>query len=91
VICFSKTTGDGPGADRVIVVVNLDPHQARACTVHLRMDQLNLLWGDRITVRDAVTGSVWEWGEHNYVSLDPAAEPAHLLTATLAAQRSAEG
>jgi starch synthase (maltosyl-transferring) len=91
VICFSKTTGVGPGADRVIVVVNLDPHQARACTVHLRMDQLNLQWGDRITVRDAITGSVWEWGEHNYVSLDPAAEPAHLLTATLAGQPSAGG
>jgi starch synthase (maltosyl-transferring) len=81
VLCFSKMLGDGAGADRVIVVVNLDPHQVREAAVHLRMDQLGLRQWDRIRVHDAVTGSDWDWGEHNYVRLDPSAEPAHVLSA----------
>jgi starch synthase (maltosyl-transferring) len=87
VICFSKMLADGTsdGADRVIVVVNLDPHHPQECTVHLRMDQLALQWWDRITVTDALTGSEWQWGEYTYVRLDPFTEPAHLLSARPAA------
>ncbi|WP_202411016.1 alpha-1,4-glucan--maltose-1-phosphate maltosyltransferase [Brevibacterium rongguiense] len=32
------------------------------------------------TVHDEVTDQTWEWGAHNYVRLDPRAEPAHILT-----------
>jgi starch synthase (maltosyl-transferring) len=78
VSCFSKMLG----SDRVVVVVNLDPHHVQECTVRLRMDQLGLQWWDRIRVHDALSGGAWEWGEYNYVRLDPFAEPAHLLSAT---------
>jgi starch synthase (maltosyl-transferring) len=31
-------------------------------------------------VHDEITGEDWHWGQHNYVRLDPGAEPAHVLT-----------
>ncbi|MBM9460375.1 DUF3416 domain-containing protein [Nocardioides sp. zg-536] len=75
VLCFSKSAGE----DRVIVVVNLDPHQARETMVHLDLPALRLAPGGSFVVRDEMTGSAWTWGEHNYVRLDPA-QPAHVLT-----------
>jgi starch synthase (maltosyl-transferring) len=76
VLCWSKQTGD----DTVLVVVNLDPHGVREATVHLDMPALGMGWDDRFEVTDAVTGSTWEWGAHDYVRLDPFTEPAHVLT-----------
>ncbi|CAA9354818.1 MAG: GH13_3 / GH13 [uncultured Nocardioidaceae bacterium] len=76
VVAFSKVTGD----DKVIVVVNLDPHGTRETVVHLDMPALGFDWQDRFVVHDEVTGQEWTWGEDNYVRLDPHAEPAHVLT-----------
>jgi starch synthase (maltosyl-transferring) len=76
IVAFSKVTGD----DRVIVVVNLDPHGTREATVKLTMPALGFDWHDRFVVRDEVTGAEWTWGEYNYVRLDPHHEPAHILT-----------
>jgi starch synthase (maltosyl-transferring) len=30
-------------------------------------------------VRDLLTGEEYQWGEHNYVRLDPLARPAHVF------------
>jgi len=76
VLVWSKKTGD----DVVLVVVNLDPHGAREATVHLDMPALGFDWDSRITVTDAVTGNTYDWGEHDYVRLDPFDEPAHIFT-----------
>ena len=79
--------GDGVGTvggaegDLVIVVVNLDPHAARATSLHLNMPAIGMDWQDSFVVTDELTGDSWTWGEHNYVRLDPAVEPAHILTA----------
>jgi starch synthase (maltosyl-transferring) len=78
-IAYSKR-GDGDSEDTVIVVINLDPHAARETTVHLDMPALGLDWHDTFVVHDAITDLTWHWGEHNYVRLDPAHEPAHVLT-----------
>ncbi|WP_183094295.1 alpha-1,4-glucan--maltose-1-phosphate maltosyltransferase [Nocardioides stalactiti] len=75
IVCFSKTAG----ADRVIVVINLDPHAARDTLVHLDLAALGLAQGSSFTVHDEVTGSDWHWGADNYVRLDPRSEPAHVL------------
>jgi starch synthase (maltosyl-transferring) len=88
VLVFSKqsqpvvSTGstDGPGEDLVIVVINLDPHGARETVVHLDLPALGLGWQDTLAVHDEISGEDWHWGQHNYVRLDPGAEPAHLLT-----------
>jgi starch synthase (maltosyl-transferring) len=75
-VAYSKREGD----DIVIVVINLDPHATRETTVHLDMPALGMDWHDTFVVHDEITGQSWHWGEHNYVRLDPAHEPAHVLT-----------
>ncbi|MGH3446573.1 MAG: alpha-1,4-glucan--maltose-1-phosphate maltosyltransferase [Nocardioidaceae bacterium] len=89
VLCFSKTTGgdiaDDIADDTVIVVVNLDPHGARETVVHLNMPALGLDWHNTFIVDDEISGQSWRWGEANYVRLDPAAEPAHILSIRRAA------
>ena len=82
VVSTGSTDGStgGVGDDLVIVVINLDPHAARETMVHLDLPALGLDWHDSLAVHDEVTGQDWHWGQHNYVRLDPYAEPAHVLT-----------
>ena len=79
VLCFSKVTANAGSADRIIVVLNLDPHQAHETMVHLDLAALGLPSGSSYQVRDKLTDAEWTWGEHNYVRLDPL-QPAHVLT-----------
>jgi starch synthase (maltosyl-transferring) len=76
VLCFSKRE---PGGDTVLVVVNLDPHQAREATVWLDQPALGMDWGAGFTVTDELTGESYQWGQANYVRLDPAVRPAHIF------------
>jgi starch synthase (maltosyl-transferring) len=71
---------DGEAADTVLVVVNLDPHQAREATVWLDMPALGMDWHDGLSVKDELTGEIFSWGQANYVRLDPAVRPAHIFT-----------
>ncbi|WP_193612647.1 alpha-1,4-glucan--maltose-1-phosphate maltosyltransferase [Nocardioides lijunqiniae] len=83
ILVFSKVAYDpesGDPGDTVIVVVNLDPHATRESMVHLDLPALGLDWHDGFTVHDEITGEDWNWGQHNYVRLDPGHEPAHVLT-----------
>src|SRR5215468_6002418 len=77
-------TGDRDGAvsDTVLVVVNLDPHQAREATVWLDMPELGMDWHEGFTVTDDLSGESFRWGRANYVRLDPALQPAHIFTVT---------
>ncbi|MEP6817591.1 MAG: alpha-1,4-glucan--maltose-1-phosphate maltosyltransferase [Marmoricola sp.] len=81
VLVFTKqaTVGDA-SSDLVIVVVNTDPHGARETSVHLDLPSLGMHWQDSFPVHDEITDQTWHWGAHNYVRLDPGAEPAHVLT-----------
>ncbi len=80
ITCYSKSRVLDSGArDTVIVVVNLDPHATRDTTVHLDMPALGMDWHDRFLVHDELSGGTWEWGEHNFVRLDPWHEPAHVF------------
>ena len=87
ILCFSKSRAVNVGVratssspDRVIVVVNLNPHGTQEGTVGLDMPSLGLDWHDGFIVRDELTGAQFTWGEYNYVRLDPWQEPAHILT-----------
>ncbi len=77
VLVFSKTAAPD---DVVIVVVNLDPHGIREATIQLDLPALGFDWGDTFSAHDEITGQTWHWGDHNYVRLDPAYEPAHIVT-----------
>jgi starch synthase (maltosyl-transferring) len=81
VLAWSKkaSTPDGR-ADMVIVVVNLDPLHPQEATLTLDLAALDLGPAERFVVSDAFTGANWVWADANYVRLDPALEPAHLLT-----------
>jgi starch synthase (maltosyl-transferring) len=77
VLAFSKRTGE----DVVLVVVNLNPHEARETFVHLWMPALGLEWDSgAFDVFDELTGQAWTWhGASNWTRLDPQVEPAHVL------------
>jgi starch synthase (maltosyl-transferring) len=77
VLAFSKHTG----VDAVLVVVNLNPHETRETFVHLWLPALGLDWDTGpFDVHDELTGATYTWyGSSNYVRLDPASEPAHVL------------
>jgi starch synthase (maltosyl-transferring) len=82
-LCYSRRlegafTPDGR-EDLLIVVVNLDPHAPRETTVHLDMPALGMNWEDTFVVDDLLTGATYQWGEHDYVRLDPYVDPAHVL------------
>ncbi|WP_432493536.1 alpha-1,4-glucan--maltose-1-phosphate maltosyltransferase [Kineococcus auxinigenes] len=80
VLAFSRRRVALDGTeDLVLVVVNLDPHATRETTVHLDMAALGRQWWERFPVRDELTGATYEWGEHDYVRLDPYVQPAHVF------------
>jgi starch synthase (maltosyl-transferring) len=78
IICYSKSTPDLD--DIILTVVNLDPWNARETTIHLDLGRLGIE-GDRIfTVSDLLSGEEYQWqGAHNFVRLDPARQPGHIL------------
>jgi starch synthase (maltosyl-transferring) len=84
ILCFSKSVPAGspaaPYGDTVIVVVNLDPHQAREATVWLDSQALGIDAAAGFGVTDQLTGAQHRWGQGNYVRLDPAVMPAHIFT-----------
>ena len=83
ILCFSKTVraaAGRPGGDMVLVVVNLDPHQAREATIWLDRTAFDIDVGAGFTVTDELSGASYRWGEANYVRLDPAVAPAHIFT-----------
>jgi len=86
ILCFSKrvgaTAGGGQANDTVLVVVNLDPHQAREATVWLDGAALGIDVGAGFTVTDELSGRSFRWGQANYVRLEPWTAPAHIFTVT---------
>jgi len=77
-IAYVKWTDDG--TNRVIVVVNVDPHGAHEATIYVPPEAVAMPGGARYWVRDLLTGARYEWGEHNYVRLDAlSGEPGHIL------------
>jgi starch synthase (maltosyl-transferring) len=80
-ICFSKT--DPGSQDAVIVVVNLSSHNTQIGTTALDLPVLGLDWHERFGVTDELTGASYDWGQFNYLELDPYREPAHVFAVTL--------
>ena len=67
--------------DTVLVVVNLNPGEAREGNVAFDLGSLGLTDGVPFEVRDELDGVTYTWGgPSNYVRLDPAVRPAHVLS-----------
>jgi starch synthase (maltosyl-transferring) len=71
---FDPVTGD-----TVLVVVTLNAFGAEEGTLWLDMSALGMEPYDRFWVRDEITGEEYQWGQANYVRLDPAKAIAHVL------------
>lgn len=72
---FDPATGD-----TVLVVVTLNPFGAEQATLHLDMWALGMPDYQRFWVRDQISGEDYNWGQDNYVRLDPARAVAHIVT-----------
>ena len=75
----AELTGTGQ-ADTLIVVVNLDGHNAHQSMIHLELSELGLPTDRPLNVRAELTGREFQWGWDNYVSLAPWADVAHILS-----------
>jgi starch synthase (maltosyl-transferring) len=76
-LAFSKR--DAETGDTILVVVTTDPHSVRDGWVHLRLDELGVDWQRGFTASDLLSGTSYEWGEHNYVRLSPL-QVAHVFS-----------
>jgi starch synthase (maltosyl-transferring) len=77
-LCFSKVGPNRTGA--VLVIVNLDPFHAQEAATWLDLWQLGLEHAGPFEAYDLLTDTSFIWhGPQNYVRLDPAHEPAHVL------------
>ena len=64
----------------VIGVVSLDPNWVQAGFVDVDLADVGMAPGEVFTVRDTLTDAMYLWqAGRNFVSLDPAGMPAHLL------------
>ena len=77
IIAYSRT--DPATGDTVLVVCTLDSHATQIGTTSLDMPALGAGWDDKVTVTDEVTGDSYEWGQFNYVRLDPWEHVAHIF------------
>jgi starch synthase (maltosyl-transferring) len=75
---FDPITGD-----TVLVVVTLNAFGPEESTLWLDMGALGMEPYDRFWVRDEITGEEYQWGQSNYVRIDPAKAVAHVLNMPL--------
>ncbi|SEH70834.1 alpha-1,4-glucan:maltose-1-phosphate maltosyltransferase [Mycolicibacterium rutilum] len=76
-LAYSKF--DPVSGDQVLVVVTLNPFGAEEGTTWLDMGALGMEPFDRFWVRDEITGDEYQWGQANYVRLEPARAVAHIF------------
>mgnify|MGYP002670331606 FL=1 len=84
ILAFARhTPAELTGTDKpetLIVVVNLDGHEAHQAMVHLELPDYGIdpKWGAHI--HDELTGHDFAWSWDNFVSLAPWADVAHIFT-----------
>lgn len=78
VLVYSKT--DAAKTNSILTVVNLDPHHTQSGWVDLALGTLGIDADKPYTALDLLTGAQYLWqGARNYVLLNPAILPAHIL------------
>ncbi len=75
-LAYSKEAGD----NLILIIANLDPHQAQEGLVHLPLDALDMPTDRPYVVEDLLTGEHYSWrGPENYVKLAPSKMPVHIF------------
>jgi starch synthase (maltosyl-transferring) len=76
IICYTRESQDG--TDRVMIIVNLDPHQMQHGWVEMPRSAWNLPASFDVT--DELTGQIYRWlPTRNYVRLEPGVVQSHVL------------
>jgi starch synthase (maltosyl-transferring) len=75
---FDPVTGDC-----VLVVVTLNAYGAEEATLWLDMEALGMESYERFWVRDEITGAEYQWGQANYIRIDPGQAIAHIINMPL--------
>lgn len=75
---FDPATGDC-----VLVVVTLNAFEPEEATLWLDMPALGMEPYDRFWVRDEVSGEEYQWGQANYIRIDPGRAVAHIINMPL--------
>jgi starch synthase (maltosyl-transferring) len=66
--------------DEILVIVNLDPHEAHETMIEYPLEKLGIGASDAYEVLDLLTGLRYVWrGSRNYVKLDPTERVAHVF------------
>jgi starch synthase (maltosyl-transferring) len=76
-LAYSKF--DPVSGDCVLIVVTLNAFGPEEATLWLDMGALGMADYDRFWVRDEITGDEYQWGQSNYVRLEPVRSVAHIL------------
>ena len=67
---YSKTNRER--TDRILVVVNLDPHNTQSGWITIDRQALDLAPGESFEVHDLLTDARYQWtGERNFIQLEP--------------------
>lgn len=80
-LAYSKF--DPVSGDCVLVVVTLNAFGPEEGTLWLDMEALGMEPYERFWVRDEITGEEYQWGQSNYVRLDPVKTIAHVINMPL--------
>ncbi len=66
-------------ADTIVVIVNLDPWNAREGSVELDLHAFGLDPDQTVVAHDVLSDETYEWGSSVYVRLDPMIRAAHVV------------
>lgn len=80
-LAYSKF--DAETGDCVLVVVTLNAFGPEEATLHLDMAALGMEPYERFWVRDEITGEEYQWGQSNYIRIDPGRAVAHVINMPL--------
>lgn len=78
ILAYYKATGDY--SNIIIVVVNLDPRNVQSGWLEIPMAELGIDKERPFMAQDLLSGQKFIWqGEKNFIELDPARTPAHII------------
>ena len=78
IIAYSKVSPNG--TNRVLVVVNLDPHYKQSGIITLPLEEMGIDLRQPYQAHDLLTDARYLWhGTRNYVELNPLTVPAHIF------------
>ncbi len=78
ILCYTKK--DEPGNNILIIAVNMDYNDTQSTMVRIPFEQLKIMPGSAIHLKDLLTEQSFTWYEEwNYIELDPHKMPAHIF------------